>query len=67
MQDEATDKTERLLKRDAARRVAIQNRTRRQAYEECAAIADNWNIGRKDRVTETSITHAIRAKLEAMP
>lgn len=38
------------------------------AIEECteahAQIADNWNPGRKDRVTETSIAEAIRDHLK---
>lgn len=38
------------------------------AIEECteahAQIADNWNPGRKDRVTETSIAAAIRDHLK---
>jgi len=33
----------------------------RQTREQCAALADNWNPDRKDRVTETSIAYAIRA------
>lgn len=34
---------------------------REEALKEAAELAENWNPGREDRVTETSIADAIKA------
>lgn len=42
-------------------RATRQDELREATIEECAALAENWNPGRRDRVTETGIANAIRA------
>jgi len=42
-------------------RATRQDGLREATIEECAELAENWNPGRRDRVTETGIANAIRA------
>lgn len=49
-----------LARIESTRLTAQSGEGRAAIIEECAAVADGWNPGRKDRVTETGIAAAIR-------